>query len=294
MSVKNKAILTIYDSIVNERKDLHARLKKTTSNDRFLFTPTVMAAKQTINEVKRLKLAQPQQDRERGEWLAILAFQAINKRQLSKKISKKVYEYTREYEGEQKEDLLLKTAETNRSEQSNDPKIFYICSRHNDCAVDHKDYQGKVYIDANWREAVKDDKEILKIEQYIRNAKVDTYQWVIFEPAWLVTRPNCRHYFKDLRVSEVLGNRAANILKQNRMIHAKGQRSMRQTIRHDMTRKTYTVNEVEALLSQYRERLLLHEQMAAIKNTHILQKAIDKDKLLIRKWEEVLKLLNNK
>ena len=89
MSVKNKAILTIYDSIVNERKDLHARLKKTTANDRFLFTPTVMAAKQTINEVKRLKLAQPQQDRERGEWLAILAFQAINKRQLSKKISKK-------------------------------------------------------------------------------------------------------------------------------------------------------------------------------------------------------------
>jgi len=49
-----------------------------------------MAAKQTINEVKRLKLAQPQQDRERSEWLAILAFQAINKRQLSKKISKKV------------------------------------------------------------------------------------------------------------------------------------------------------------------------------------------------------------
>ncbi|HOH95159.1 MAG TPA: hypothetical protein PK612_03270, partial [Bacilli bacterium] len=275
MSVKNKAILTIYDSIVNERKDLHARLKKTTANDRFLFTPTVMAAKQTINEVKRLKLAQPQQDRERGEWLAILAFQAINKRQLSKKISKKVYEYTREYEGEQKEDLLLKTAEINRSEQADDPKIFYICSRHNDCAVDHKDYQGKVYIDANWREVVKDDKEILKIEQYIRNFGVDTYQWVIFEPVWLVVRPNCRHYFKDLRVSEVLGNKVENILKQNRMIHAKGRRSMRQTIRHDMTRKTYTINEVEALLSKYRERLSLHEQMAAIKHTHILQKAID-------------------
>jgi histone H3/H4 len=118
MSVKNKAILMIYDSIVNERKDLHARLKKTTANDRFLFAPTVMAAKQTINEVKRLKLAQPQQDRERGEWLAILAFQAINKKTtLEKRISKKVYEYTREYEGEQKEDLLLKTAEINRSEQ---------------------------------------------------------------------------------------------------------------------------------------------------------------------------------
>ena len=128
----------------------------------FLFTPVLLAAKQTINEVNRLKLAQPQQDRQRGEWLAILAFQAINKRQLSKKISKKVFEYTREYEGEQKEDLLLKAAETNRSEQSDDPKIFYICSRHNDCAEDHKDYQGKVYIDANWREAVKDDKEILK------------------------------------------------------------------------------------------------------------------------------------
>lgn len=241
----------------------------------------------THKQVKR------QAKRDEIDLLPIIAFQVLQKRKVSEKLASAIYKETRQTEGKMKEQVLMEEVVDNQTETTENPKIFYLASRHLDSAYDHEDYQGKMYIDEQWKSVVKDDILRKRIEHYINLHQVKSYQWVIFEPVWLVTRPNCRHYFTALRVDEVLGRTPAHLLRKNYMIHRKGRRSMRQTIRHDMTRKTYSISEIESLLEKYKERLELHEGMAKVKDSHIIQKAIHKDKLLIKKWNEVLKKLNS-
>jgi len=58
-----------------------------------------------------------------------------------------------------------------------DGKLFRATS-YSDCAPDHKDYQGKVYV----KEKYQNEYPHLK-----------TVEWVVGAPVYLTTRPNCRH-----------------------------------------------------------------------------------------------------
>ena len=88
------------------------------------------------------------------------------------------------------------------------PKIFFLASEHGDCATDHVNVQGKMYVDANWKSAFnpKDKKRIEEIENYIKSHNIQTVQSVIGEDAFLSTRPYCRHTFKSLTADDVMRN----------------------------------------------------------------------------------------
>lgn len=75
--------------------------------------------------------------------------------------------------------------------QDSDTDIFYVASSHGDSAKDHAQWQGKIYVDANWRSKVKDE----NVRKFIENGHFDTMQWVTGSPVYFLTRPNCRHYF---------------------------------------------------------------------------------------------------
>lgn len=82
--------------------------------------------------------------------------------------------------------------------------IFYTTSFYGDCAPDHADFQGKIYVDENWRNIA--DSRQNEIETYIENNRIMTIQEVVGEQGnFFTTRPNCRHYFLSLSTDEVLG-----------------------------------------------------------------------------------------
>lgn len=107
----------------------------------------------------------------------------------------------------------LKT-QVKESRERPEPVIFYLCSHHANPAEDHRDWEGKIYVDRFWLSTVQDvydDSVIRAVKRYIRDNNVRTVQWVTGEPVYMITRPYCRHFFIPVPTSEVLNNQVAQI-----------------------------------------------------------------------------------
>lgn len=98
--------------------------------------------------------------------------------------------------------------------------IFYACSQHTHCAEGHKDFQGRVYVSENWRERCPDSSTRRRVASYIKNHGCQTVEEIVGDPVYMVTRPNCRHYFVELDVEEVMRNGVKKLLKNHGMVHA--------------------------------------------------------------------------
>lgn len=81
--------------------------------------------------------------------------------------------------------------------------VFFMCSKHFKPAKDHKDYQGKIYVDRYWRMKV-NGKAYNDVKNYIEDNNIMTIQKVQGDPVYLTTRPYCRHYFIPLFTEDVL------------------------------------------------------------------------------------------
>lgn len=81
--------------------------------------------------------------------------------------------------------------------------IFFICTTHPNSASDHRDLQGKIYVDKNWRSRVKPELW-LSVLSYIELRHIMTVQEVMGKPYWLTTRPYCRHRLKPIPIRAVL------------------------------------------------------------------------------------------
>ena len=61
--------------------------------------------------------------------------------------------------------------------------IFFLASSHADCADDHVDYQGKIYVKENWQRFIKPEK-IAEIQDFITKKDIKTMEWVIGKPVY--------------------------------------------------------------------------------------------------------------
>jgi len=104
-----------------------------------------------------------------------------------------------------------------------------------------------------------------------------SYQWVIGKPVWMVTRPNCRHYFKALTYEEVAGKSYQSLVKEYKMHRKIGNRPIMQTLKGG--------DNVQIVIKSYEERLRLHKAMYRARPNDFLQSAIEKDKILLKKWK---------
>lgn len=95
---------------------------------------------------------------------------------------------------------------------NDDKYIFYLCSKHYHPAEDHKDLQGKIYVDRFWRKKVSDE-DAKKIKSYIRNHNVLAVQEIVGSPSYLTTRPYCKHYFIELDTETVLSTSLNKLVK---------------------------------------------------------------------------------
>lgn len=221
--------------------------------------------------------------------IADFLFNLFKKEDSFQKMKKISFENGREFEGTEKGNTLVDYITGNQTGQDDElkSKIFYLASSHNDCADDHKDWQGKMYYDKYWRKYVKNEYIRKQVEEYIKREKCKTIQWVTNRPVWFITRPHCRHYFKDLPIEEVL-NKEIKTLIANYKMHSKIGNRPTQTISHSTKKEWYTKENIEGIIEKYEERLAYHESLYAVKKTQIIKNAIEKDKMLIKKWKKYL------
>lgn len=203
-----------------------------------------------------------------------------------------IFKFIRKKKGNNKKKIIRNTVDDNRQDVTPDDygkaKIFYLASSHDDCAEDHWDYQGRMYIDSAWENLIKDEKLKSKIYTYIANNGVKTLQWVTGEPVWFITRPNCRHYFKSISVDEALKFSVEELSRKYKMHRKVGLRETRQTIYHPTNKSWYTRENIEGIIAKYKERLAYLESLYQAKKTPNLEKDIEKTKFLIKKWENYL------
>lgn len=111
-------------------------------------------------------------------------------------------------------DLRVKRQETKELLDSHlNNTIFFACSKHNSPALDHKDYQGLIYVDRFWRQKTY-SYMYRAVSSYIRNHNIVTVQEIMGPPVYMTTRPYCKHYFIPLDTYEVLHTSLKRIIEQ--------------------------------------------------------------------------------
>lgn len=234
--------------------------------------------------------------------ISLWATQFLKKERAFEETGKEVQAEARERETEAKISLIENARNEAEEERSQSEisdyradlgaKVFYLCSKHDDCAEDHEAYQGKIYYDHFWKRYIKSQYARDLIAKQISLYGMQEYQKVLSRPVWLITRPNCRHYFKQISSNDLLDNPSLeNLLEESGMHHEVGLRGESQTLRHPTNKQWYTRENVSAIIKKYRERLAYHEKLYAKRPNDQLKNLIFKDKTLIRKWERYLKRL---
>ena len=94
---------------------------------------------------------------------------------------------------------------------------FALVSKHLDSAIDHLDFQGKLYLLTNDLQ----ESELLLANKLGINT---TLASVTHDKPYLITRPNCRHYFITLSESDIGNKSVDTLLKENKMITKVGSR----------------------------------------------------------------------
>lgn len=105
-----------------------------------------------------------------------------------------------------------------RDELKQGDTIFFLCSYHSNPAMDHKDHQGKIYVDRFWRTKV-NGVDYYKVASYIKNKHIQTIQSIMSAPVYLTTRPYCQHYFTPVSTEDVLHSSAKSLLHQTGAYH---------------------------------------------------------------------------
>lgn len=262
---KNKLIVSMYRSLT-QSKALNIKFNK---DELPIFKPVLTLYKR-LNKRKEVDI--PGTGIVSG---SLMYAYLINKSHISEKTSSRIKEYVNDKTNEHKEAFIMSDLQKNRIEH----KIFYLCSSHDDCAEDHLKYQGKLYIDENWRDYAKDVKAVSK---YVNAHKIKQYQWVMGSPVWLLTRPHCRHYMQPLSESEVLGSSASGLIDKYNMHRKIGSRDDIQTLGS-------RGKEIETMINAYTERLELLNKMYKVAPNRYLQGQINKNAILRRKWVNMRK-----
>lgn len=128
---------------------------------------------------------------------------------------------------------------------------FALVSKHLDSAIDHIDFQGKIYLLTNDLQ----ESELLLANKLGINK---TLASVMHDKPYLITRPNCRHYFITLSESDIENKSVDTLLKENKMITKVGSRVIKNlrnntSIKLNYYKELYKVRRVPYLASRIKK-----------------------------------------
>ena len=258
MSLKNKYFGIIYKGcIANDPvRKIHKALYDATINTKAPYRDKVLLAFaiKLTNKAKKVGAD--------GTGLLAIALLNLFKKDESNAKAKKIINHQVSVEAE-KEKLGQLDQFIDKSRDKGE--WFYLASSHNDCAKDHKPYQGRLYVDA------KAPKEII---DYAHDRGLYTLQWVMDAPAYFITRPNCRHYFVSLSIDQVRGQ-TLKVLRKRHHTHSKvGNRDFQ--------------TPPKAAVEEYEDRLKMLRELYRQYPTESLKAEILKTKLLLDKWKKLI------
>ena len=128
---------------------------------------------------------------------------------------------------------------------------FALVSKHLDSAIDHLDFQGKLYLLTN---------DLQESELLLANKLgiTRTLASVMHDKPYLITRPNCRHYFITLSESDIGSKSVDTLLKENKMITKVGSRVIKNlrnntSIKLNYYKELYKVRRVPYLASRIKK-----------------------------------------
>ena len=158
------------------------------------------------------KLKQDTQETD-GIILATLLMKRFEKLKLYQKAINLVNQEVRNKEASVKERIIKQFTSYGIENREH----FALVSKHLDSAIDHLDYQGKLYLLTNDLQ----ESELLLANKLGINR---TLYSVTQDKPYLITRPNCRHYFITLSESDIGSKSVDTLLKENKMITKAGSR----------------------------------------------------------------------
>lgn len=128
---------------------------------------------------------------------------------------------------------------------------FALVSKHLDSAIDHLDFQGKLYLLTNDLQ----ESELLLARKIGINKTLSS---VMHDKPYLITRPNCRHYFITLSESDIGSKSVDTLLKENKMITKVGSRVIKNlrnntSIKLNYYKELYKVRRVPYLASRIKK-----------------------------------------
>ena len=128
---------------------------------------------------------------------------------------------------------------------------FALVSKHLDSAIDHIDFQGKLYLLTNDLQ----ESELLLARKL---GITRTLASVMHDKPYLITRPNCRHYFITLSESDIGNKSVDTLLKENKMITKVGSRVIKNlrnntSIKLNYYKELYKVRRVPYLASRIKK-----------------------------------------
>ena len=128
---------------------------------------------------------------------------------------------------------------------------FALVSKHLDSAIDHIDFQGKIYLLTNDLQ----ESELLLANKLGINKTLSS---VMHDKPYLITRPNCRHYFITLSESDIGNKSVDTLLKENKMITKVGSRVIKNlrnntSIKLNYYKELYKVRRVPYLASRIKK-----------------------------------------
>lgn len=128
---------------------------------------------------------------------------------------------------------------------------FALVSKHLDSAIDHIDFQGKIYLLTNDLQ----ESELLLASKLGINKTLSS---VMHDKPYLITRPNCRHYFITLSESDIGSKSVDTLLKENNMITKVGSRVIKNlrnntSIKLNYYKELYKVRRVPYLASRIKK-----------------------------------------
>ena len=158
------------------------------------------------------KLKQDTQETD-GIILATLLMKRFEKLKVYERFIKLVNQEVRNKEASVKERIIKQFTSYGIENREH----FALVSKHLDSAIDHEDYQGKLYLLTNDLQ----ESELLLANKLGINR---TLYSVTQDKPYLITRPNCRHYFITLSESDIGSKSVDTLLKENKMIAKVGSR----------------------------------------------------------------------
>ena len=128
---------------------------------------------------------------------------------------------------------------------------FVLVSKHLDSAIDHIDFQGKIYLLTNDLQ----ESELLLANKLGINK---TLASVMHDKPYLITRPNCRHYFITLSESDIGSKSVDTLLKENKMLTKVGSRVIKNlrnntSIKLNYYKELYKVRKIPYLASRIKK-----------------------------------------